>query len=408
MDQALAQLYEISRFYGADPDYVLAGGGNTSLKIGGVLHVKASGTSLAEASGATFVEMDREKLAVLWRRRYPDREETREAEVLADLNAARVPGASLRPSVETLLHDLFPEPLVVHTHPALVNGLTCGRDGERAARELLGDDVLWVEAIEPGYVLAARMRELMEAWRAKHGRTPSLVLIENHGLFVAAPDAGTVRRLTERVVKAMRGRVGREPDESEAAFDRERAGRLAPALRMLLKGGESSIVVFRTSAEVRLRIADEAAFRVFDEPFTPDHMVYCGRKPLWVAGARRPRGANRGMRARGGGLPGALGRRPARGGGAGAGPVLLGTREEGRGHDVGAVPGRAADRLLRRELRRQQADAGTARAVHRRLGGRTLPQEGGRRARRGRRPASCRAHRGGHGRRAGLWRAGSR
>ncbi len=284
MDEALAGLYEISRFYGADPDFVLAGGGNTSLKSGGLLHVKASGTSLADASQATFVAMDRARLAAMWERGYPSQPEDREAEVLADLVAARAPGSTLRPSVETLLHDVFPEPLVVHTHPAAVNGLTCGRDGERAARELLGDEVLWVGAIEPGYVLAARLRELMEAWSAIRGHSPALVLIQNHGLFVAAADAADIRRLTDRVVQAVQGRIRRAPDERVAAFDGDRAARLAPALRMLLKGdGPSSIVVFRTNGEVARRIADQQAFALFDEPFTPDHMVYCGRKPLFVA-----------------------------------------------------------------------------------------------------------------------------
>ncbi len=283
MDQALEGLYEISRFYGRDPDFVLAGGGNTSVKIGGLLHVKASGTSLAEASDATFVAMDRDKLAAMWGRSYSPQPQEREAEVLADLVAARAPGSTLRPSVETLLHDLFPEPLVVHTHPAVVNGLTCGRDGERAARELFGEELLWVEAMEPGYVLAAHMRRLMEAWRARRGRGPALVLIQNHGLFVAASDAAGIRRLTDQVMRAVRGRVERLPDEGEAAFDRERAVRLAPALRMLLKGDSpSSIVVFRAGGEIAMRVADEGAFSLFDEPFTPDHMVYCGRKPLFI------------------------------------------------------------------------------------------------------------------------------
>ena len=283
MGRGLEELYEISRFYGMDSDYVLAGGGNTSLKAGGLLHVKASGTSLAEASDATFVAMDRTKLAVLWDRRYSAEQGAREAEVLADLVDARAPGATLRPSVETLLHDIFPEPLVVHTHPAAVNGLTCGRDGERAARELFGDDVLWVEAIEPGYVLAAHMRRLMEAWRTRRGRGPAIVLIQNHGLFVAAEDAVGIRRLTDKAMRAVQGRIRRAPDESPAAFDAERAARLAPALRMLLKGdGSSSILLFRSSGEIARRVADEKAFSIFDEPFTPDHMVYCGRKPLFV------------------------------------------------------------------------------------------------------------------------------
>ena len=41
------ELVEISNFYGVNPDYVLAGGGNTSFKDNEYLYVKGSGTTLA-------------------------------------------------------------------------------------------------------------------------------------------------------------------------------------------------------------------------------------------------------------------------------------------------------------------------------------------------------------------------
>ena len=41
---------------------MLAGGGNTSCKIGDRLYVKGSGTSLATMTPDGFVEMDREQL----------------------------------------------------------------------------------------------------------------------------------------------------------------------------------------------------------------------------------------------------------------------------------------------------------------------------------------------------------
>jgi len=44
---AIADLIEISRFYGADKRFVIAGGGNTSYKSADKLWVKASGSSLA-------------------------------------------------------------------------------------------------------------------------------------------------------------------------------------------------------------------------------------------------------------------------------------------------------------------------------------------------------------------------
>jgi len=59
----LKDLVDISREYGSDPRWVVAGGGNTSLKIDDVLYVKASGFPLATIDEGGFARMDRSKLA---------------------------------------------------------------------------------------------------------------------------------------------------------------------------------------------------------------------------------------------------------------------------------------------------------------------------------------------------------
>jgi len=49
--QGMDALIELSHVYGADSSFVLAGGGNTSLKVGDRLFVKASGHALATITG---------------------------------------------------------------------------------------------------------------------------------------------------------------------------------------------------------------------------------------------------------------------------------------------------------------------------------------------------------------------
>jgi rhamnose utilization protein RhaD (predicted bifunctional aldolase and dehydrogenase) len=152
---SLEALVEISNYYGKNPDYVLAGGGNTSWKDGKTLYVKASGTSLAEVVPDSFVKMDRNALARIWEKQYPESSDERESAVLADLMAARKAGEEKkRPSVETLLHDILPFTFVVHLHPVLVNGLTCSQQGEKAAEEIFGKDAIWIAPVNPGYVLS--------------------------------------------------------------------------------------------------------------------------------------------------------------------------------------------------------------------------------------------------------------
>ena len=81
----LDPLIRISRYYGSDAEYVIAGGGNTSMKTENELYIKASGISLATISREGFVKMSRQKLAIIEGKSYPADAAEREEEVKKDL-----------------------------------------------------------------------------------------------------------------------------------------------------------------------------------------------------------------------------------------------------------------------------------------------------------------------------------
>ena len=151
--EKLAALAAMSNKYGANPEYVLAGGGNTSFKSADRLWIKGSGTALATIKPEDFVVLERNLLNEMWTADYPAEEAAREAAVLQDMMDARIKGETRRPSVETLLHDLFPQEYILHVHPAIVNGITCSVEGAAAMKRLFPDAV-WVDACKPGYILA--------------------------------------------------------------------------------------------------------------------------------------------------------------------------------------------------------------------------------------------------------------
>ena len=80
--EAIKALIEMSHRYGADPEFVLAGGGNTSYKTDDILYIKGSGTALATINENGFVRMDRKKLSSMLEKKYSENEAEREAEVL--------------------------------------------------------------------------------------------------------------------------------------------------------------------------------------------------------------------------------------------------------------------------------------------------------------------------------------
>jgi rhamnose utilization protein RhaD (predicted bifunctional aldolase and dehydrogenase) len=157
-------LVALSHHYGTRWEYVIAGGGNTSWKNDSTLWVKGSGQALGTIQAEGFARMDRKALAALWSRPISSDPVLREKEVLEALMAARLPGEeSKRPSVETLLHDLLPFDYVVHTHPTMINALTCSKEGPEVFQRLFALEAVWIAYTDPGYVLAHVVKQALEA-----------------------------------------------------------------------------------------------------------------------------------------------------------------------------------------------------------------------------------------------------
>lgn len=225
----MKHLVEFSRKYGSDPELVLAGGGNTSMKENGVLYVKGSGCSLSTIHEENFVAMDLQKLLDICTKTYPSDDRTREALFLCDVSAAKLPGEeNKRPSVEALLHALFPQRYVLHLHPALVNGLTCAVNGRETAARLFPKAV-WVDACRPGYTLAKLLSDRI-------GPDTDTVLLQNHGVFFASDTPEGLEFLLHHMLDTLQKQLpGLLPAELEAVD--------------------------------------------LSRPFTPDHIVYCGVGP---------------------------------------------------------------------------------------------------------------------------------
>ncbi|MGB9597655.1 MAG: hypothetical protein ACPL7B_15335, partial [Candidatus Poribacteria bacterium] len=58
----LDKIVVLSRYYGSDPDFVLAGGGNTSVKTDEILYIKSSGISLGDITREGFIALSRKKV----------------------------------------------------------------------------------------------------------------------------------------------------------------------------------------------------------------------------------------------------------------------------------------------------------------------------------------------------------
>lgn len=282
METALKQLTEMSNRYGANVDFVIAGGGNTSWKDDETLYVKPSGTALGTIKAEDFIPMDRAQLHEMLNIEYPANDAEREALALEKMLAAvKIPGAR-RPSVEALLHSLFPYRFILHIHPSKVNGLTCSMGGKELAEKLFGDEIVWVEGVRPGYTLAAYCKNALEAHKAKTGKDAQILIMQNHGVFYAADTVEEIDALSKKVMDKLSEQIEKEPSFAPAEFDAERAAAIAPAIRMLFAQDGKAVVEFVCNETTKAFAASKAEFEKIELPFTPDHIVYCKAYPLFV------------------------------------------------------------------------------------------------------------------------------
>ena len=225
----IQKLVEFSRRYGSNPDCVCTGSGNTSLKENGVMYIKASGYELGKMTEEDLVKVDLNKLIPVMEKDYGDNVKIREKTFIDNCNEAKFPGQEDRkPSIEVILHSFFPQKYVLHLHPTLINGLTCGRDGKKVAAELF-PDALWTPLLMPGYEVAAFLYGKIDA-------NVNTVFLQNHGVFFAADTVDELDALFEDMQEKLRARIGAEIPEELDEID-------------------------------------------LSNPFTPAHICYCGMGP---------------------------------------------------------------------------------------------------------------------------------
>ncbi|MDT4761274.1 class II aldolase/adducin family protein [Sphaerochaeta sp. PS] len=274
---SLQTLIEESRRYGSDSRYVLLGGGNTSYKDGGVLYVKASGWALSSIGSSGFVRMDLARMETIWDKTYSTDDDEREEEVLKDMMASRLEGESARPSVEALLHALLPFTYVVHLHPALVNGITCSVEGQKAVERNF-PDALWIELVKPGFILAKIVRQRLALQKEKSGKTAQVIFLQNHGVFVGGATLEEIATQYDQIMGNIESLVSRKPDFTPLEIDPKRKAGIVSTLEHLT--GATIVAAF--NREFAHYLTDERVFSRIASSFTPDHIVYSGFKPLWV------------------------------------------------------------------------------------------------------------------------------
>lgn len=246
---------ELSARVGADTSLVQGAGGNISWKDGSILHVKASGTWLAEAGCRDiFVSMDLPCVRKLVE------------EGAADYVPAMLPSPEgLRPSIETALHALLPFRVVLHLHPVDVIALSVLPEAKQLFAERLGDLAWdWIDYAKPGKELAGAVATKL----AGVGGLARVWILANHGLVIGGDSIGEVQDLLNELC----GRLRLPPSEPKAD--------IAEVPTAVAKAWSAAGYRFVGHHRVAMLAFDEAYLDICRSAWVlyPDHAVFLGPK----------------------------------------------------------------------------------------------------------------------------------
>lgn len=278
----IEELINISRYYGGDSRFVIAGGGNTSYKNSDYIWVKASGSSLATIDKDGFAQLDRSLLNRMTDKEYSPDAAKREEEVKNDLAEATLT-KERRPSVETSMHNVIGYAFVVHLHPTLVNGLMCASESEKELIRLFGEKALFVEYTDPGYLLFRKVAGKIGDYRSRYGEEPQVIWLQNHGIFVAADSTEEIKKIYADILNKIQENLDKPIPEGEMSIPSV-VVEIIPALRMMLSHNGVKTVRVRNNALIHSYSEHPLQQKKIALPFTPDAIVYCKSNYLFLNG----------------------------------------------------------------------------------------------------------------------------
>ncbi len=277
-----------SRLLGANPELVLHGGGNTSVKAAEkdffgdpveVIHVKGSGWDLATIEAAGFAPVRMEALLKMAKL-----ETLSDAEMVKQQRAAMLDPGAPNPSIEAILHAVIPQKFVDHTHANAIVAITNHKDGRKVVEDLYGDRVAIIPYVMPGFDLAKAVAKSLAKLEAT--KLDGLILM-NHGIFTMHDDARESYELMIRLVteaeKLLSKNLGKSFFPPKAKAKEDLLGLAAIRQAVSRQRGVPVIALLDTSEEAAgFASRKDVAKLATRGPLTPDHTIRTKRIPAVV------------------------------------------------------------------------------------------------------------------------------
>ncbi len=299
VNEDLAYRTYSARLLGSDPELVLHGGGNTSVKSciedlygedTDVLYIKGSGWDLAtiEPPGHPATRLEPLK-------------KMRSLKALSDEDMVSMQRLNLldpsspNPSVETLLHAFLPAKFIDHTHSISLLAIADQPNAESLCKEIFGNRVAIVPYVMPGFelaLLAANCFDKANEEAKKSNIELEGMILLKHGIFSFGDSAKQSYKRMIKLVKESENFLTRKVNLGIKSNDKDNyfsdEYKIIPYIRGILANdakifGESGNWVFdiRNNNNIEELLNHKELISIAKKGVaTPDHVIRTKQKPL--------------------------------------------------------------------------------------------------------------------------------
>lgn len=224
---------------------VQGAGGNVSWKDGDILWIKSSGSWLEDAeSKEIFIPVDLKQI-----RKSIDSD-------FISLDPKVVGKSTGRPSIETSLHALLPQKIVIHLHAIEVLARLIRNDANEIIHKCIGDSLSWcfVEYFKPGIELAKAVKSAIT-----HAPEVNVIFMKNHGLVIGVDSIAEAKHLTKKILNLLESK---KKKFTISNYSRSECEYYAPIF----------------DKEIHLLATEPCLFNCVKNkwPICPDHVVFLG------------------------------------------------------------------------------------------------------------------------------------
>lgn len=262
-ENELNHLKHMSRRAGERFDLVQAGGGNSSVKVGDWMCIKASGVNMTQIDTTNgYVVIDNKRLyrdIFTHENNINNKTDTLDLDVM-DYN---VMIGRKRASIETFMHAIFKK-YTLHLHPIQVNRILISKNARTIITEMF-PEALIIDYLTPGI-------KLCNAIKDKYNNE-NIVFLINHGIIITSDIHEDIYIILENILSKFE--TYQELDFNNYKYTNNLSAYVNSTFNV-----DNVSFLCQNSIIIKYFIHNPNIFK--DNISFPDALIYCGIKPLFV------------------------------------------------------------------------------------------------------------------------------